>query len=563
MADRHIMPADDFVPAWARRAVWYQIFPERFRNGDPSNDPTPDSLRGSHGGTDSSGWQPHPWSADWYALQPHERAAGGDIWWHLQRRRYGGDLQGIIDKLDYLQDLGVNALYLTPVFEAPSAHKYDSACHHHVNPHFGPDPAGDKRATAAETPEDPATWAWTAADRLLLELIARAHARDMRFILDGVFNHVGLNNFAFRDVLEKRRASRFAGWFKVRRWGAAPGGGGFEYDAWGGHETLPELRQDDNGIVAGPRDYIFAATRRWMAPHGVAAEGVDGWRLDDARQVAHPFWKDWRRLVKSINPEAYLASEIMKPPEFVAPYLRGDEFDAVMNYGFASACTGFVAGGERGIEPSDVDRLLARLRQAHPPCVGYVMQNLVGSHDTARVASRIVNRACFDIRDFNQADDPPPPRQEQTKYDTRKPDAVERRLHELLVILQMTYLGAPMIYYGDEAGMWGARDPCCRKPMLWPDLRYDDETALPDGGNKPRPDEVEFDHRLFAHYRRLIRLRRSLDALQDGDYATLLVDDARRIFAFTRGVPTQAVCVALNARDEAQAVALPVAGDGP
>lgn len=554
--------ADDFAPAWARRAVWYQIYPERFRNGDPANDPTPDSLQGSHRGDDTAGWQVHPWTADWYALQPYERSSGGSIWTHLQRRRYGGDLQGIIDKLDYLEDLGVNALYLTPVFVSPSAHKYDSACHHHVDPHFGPDPAGDKRTIAAETPEDPAGWAWTSADRLLLELIARLHARGMRIILDGVFNHVGSNNFAFRDVVEKQRASRFAGWFKVRRWASPETGDGFEYDSWYGHKSLPELRQDDNGIVSGPREYLYAATRRWMAPAGVVADGIDGWRLDDARQLAHPFWKDWRRLVKSINPDAYLVSEIMKRPDFIAPYLQGDEFDAVMNYGFASACTGFVAGGERGIEASDVERLLARLRQAYPPCVSGVMQNLVGSHDTARVASRIVNRARFDDRDFNQADDPPPPRQHQTEYDTRKPDAYERRLHKLLVVMQMTYLGAPMVYYGDEAGMWGALDPCCRKPMLWPDLRFDNEVALPDGGVKPSPDRVEFDPDLFAHYRQLIALRRSLDALQVGDYATLLVDDARRVFAYARRTPEQTVCVALNGRDEGQAISLPLTGGG-
>ena len=131
---------DDFVPQWAKKVVWYQVFPERFRNGDKNNDPTIKDIEGAYPNDVTSPWQIHPWTSDWYELQSYEKQNGKDIWFNLQRRRYGGDLQGIIDKLDYIQDLGITAIYLNPIFEAPSLHKYDGATYHHVDPNFGPDP---------------------------------------------------------------------------------------------------------------------------------------------------------------------------------------------------------------------------------------------------------------------------------------------------------------------------------------------------------------------------------------------------------------------------------------
>ena len=197
----------DFVPDWAKGIVWYQIFPERFWNGDPQNDPRLEDQRGAYPHDLTQPWQIHPWTSDWYELQPYEQANGKGFWHNVQRRRYGGDLQGILDRLDYLQSLGVGGLYLNPVFESPSAHKYDGATYHHVDPHFGPDPQGDRQLMAAEPPgPDPARWVWTAADRLLLQLIAEVHRRGMRIILDGVFNHMGLNSWAFRDVQQQRHA---------------------------------------------------------------------------------------------------------------------------------------------------------------------------------------------------------------------------------------------------------------------------------------------------------------------------------------------------------------------
>ena len=191
----------NWVPAWAKKAVWYQIFPERFRNGNPAGNPTLADIEGAWPHDLTSPWQIHPWTADWYELQPYEQANGQGIWVNLIRRRYGGDLQGILDKLDYLQDLGITALYLNPVFESPSHHKYDGTLYHHIDRTLGRDPAGDKALMAQEDPADPATWQWTAADQLELKLIEAVHRRGMRIIFDGVFNHVSLNNPFFRMLL--------------------------------------------------------------------------------------------------------------------------------------------------------------------------------------------------------------------------------------------------------------------------------------------------------------------------------------------------------------------------
>ena len=151
----------DWVPEWAKKVVWYQIFPERFCNGDPTNDPKVENLEGAWPHDHTSPWEVHPWTSDWYELQPYEKKNGKDVWFNIQRRRYGGDLQGIIDKLDYLQDLGVTALYLNPVFESPSLHKYDGIMYHHIDANFGPDPEGDRALIATEVPDDPNTWVWT------------------------------------------------------------------------------------------------------------------------------------------------------------------------------------------------------------------------------------------------------------------------------------------------------------------------------------------------------------------------------------------------------------------
>ena len=542
------MSDDQFVPEWAKGIIWYQIFPERFRNGDPDNDPTAASLEGAWPHDHTSPWQVHPWTAGWYERQPYEQRNGRDIWFNIQRRRYGGDLQGIIDSLDYLVDLGIEAIYLNPIFDSPSSHKYDGATYHHIDPHFGPDPEGDRQLIAAETPHDPATWLWTAADRLALRLIDEVHQRSLRLIFDGVWNHMGVNSFAFRDVVARQRASAYRDWFKINSWDDAAAGTKFDYAGWAGARELPEIMQDEHGHVAAPRDYIYAATRRWMDPNGDGdpADGIDGWRLDVAFCIRHPFWKAWRRHVRAINPEAYLVAEVVQTPAEEQLYLQGDEFDAVMNYNFLFNVFEFFIADQYRITATEFDTKLRELREIHPAQVAHVMQNLVDCHDTSRLASQIVNRDVCSIRDWDEFHRRTKPAVTPT-YDTRRPTTAERRVQRLVALFQMTYTGAPMIYYGDEAGMWGANDPCCRKPMVWPDKDYAPEATLPTGAARSQPDEVSFDHELHDYYRRIISLRKESSALRLGDYRTLLTDDVRRLFAFARETADDVAVAVFNA----------------
>lgn len=554
--------ADGWTPAWAKGIVWYQIFPERFRNGDPSNDPKLKDIDGSwpHDGT--SPWQVHPWTSDWYELQPYEKQNGKDIWFNLQRRRYGGDLAGITEKLDYLQDLGVGAIYLNPVFASPSLHKYDSIVYHHVDPNFGPDPEGDRKLMAGEIPDDPSTWVWTKADRQMLALIREVHKRKMRIIFDGVFNHIGMKSPFFLDLVKNQQKSGYRDWFIVKSWDDPAAGTKFDYEGWVGVKELPEWREDEKGIVAGPRKYIFEITRRWMDPDGDGdpSDGIDGWRLDVAYCVKHPFWKDWVSLVRKINPQAYTTAEIVDTVEANKPYLQGDEFSAVMNYNFAFACSEFFVDEKNRISATRFDRLLQELREAYHPCVAHVMQNLYDSHDTSRLGTHVLNRDKGSYRDWGKYFDIS--KGSNPAYSTRKPGPGDLEVQKLFVVFQMTYLGAPMIYYGDEAGMWGGNDPCCRKPMVWDDLKYSDEVFLPGGSRMDPPDKVEFNWDLYLHYKKLIGIRNSHQAIKTGDYKTLLADDRTGLFAFSRSGGGEYIVVVINNSRTEQPFAVKVEKQG-
>ena len=193
------------VPEWAKKVVWYQIFPERFSNGDKTNDPAAIDMKGAWPYSIPSDWQIHPWTSDWYKLQSWEAETGHDFYWNAGVRRFGGDLQGVINKLDYIRDLGITAIYLNPIFESPSLHKYDASMFHHIDNNFGPNPELDREIWELEDPGDPSTWKWTSADSLFLELIEECHDRNIKIIIDGVFNHVGTTFWAFRMYLKIRR----------------------------------------------------------------------------------------------------------------------------------------------------------------------------------------------------------------------------------------------------------------------------------------------------------------------------------------------------------------------
>lgn len=540
------------VPEWAKTVVWYQIFPERFNNGDTSNDPTIADIKGCWPHNDSAAFAITPWTADWYALQPWEKENGQDIWYNLQRRRYGGDLQGIIDKLDYIDSLGIGAIYLNPVFVAPSLHKYDAAMYHHIEPTLGPDPEGDKRMIAKEDPSDPTTWQWTSADKLALQLIDACHSRGIKVIFDGVFNHMGRNSFAFQDVVKNQALSKYKDWFTIYSWDDTTAGTTFKYQGWFGVPDLPEIREDSNGIVDGPKQYIYACTQRWMAPDGNVTNGIDGWRLDVAFCVDHDFWKDWRRWVKSINPEAYLTAEVIDKQEVVAPYVQGDEFDAVMNYGFAVIASEFFINRKSKISVTAFDSLLRELREAYPEQVSYVMQNLYDSHDTQRFTSFLHNPDVARFRtwgDYFNAT-----KATNSAYDTGKPDAEAIKRQQLMALFQYTYIGAPMLYYGDEVGMWGANDPDCRKPMVWAEKTYQPEVTKWDQTYRAKPDMVAVNTELLQWYRRLGKIRNTIPALQTGKMNTIITDNKKQLYMFTRYTESSRAIVAINNSDKKQKV---------
>lgn len=550
---------DPFVPEWARSVIWYQIFPDRFRNGDPSNDPVVESLRGADPQEMPANWEIHPWGSDWYQLQDYEKQNGEkELWKHLTRRRYGGDLQGIIDKLDYLQQLGVTGIYLNPIFEAPSHHKYDGATYHHVDPHFGPDPAGDKALIAKEDPLDSKTWVWTQADELALELIDQCHRRGMRILFDGVFNHVGINHFAFQDLKKHQQKSSFKEWFKVLSWEDKEEGTAFSYKGWWDVASLPEWQEDENGIVEGPRAYIFEAVKRWMNPKGRGiAHGIDGWRLDVAHEIAHPFWKRFRRHIRRINPEALLVGEINGNPNDLLPFVQGDELDTEMNYNFAFASFAFfVSPNPHRLSATQFDQKLQELRESYPEGVAACAQNLLGSHDINRISSAILNRQLGNFGDWNEWPDLSRAVR-NPDYRVYKPSIEDYELMKLLVFFQMTYYGAPMIYYGDEQGMWGDNDPGCRKPMFWEDIDYDPERYLPDG-KKRKPDPVKGDAAMFEYYKKMIGIRKAYPALQTGSFQTILTDDMKDLFVFSRSLGKEVLLVVINNAPHRQEIKIPM-----
>lgn len=536
------------VPAWAKEAIFYQIFPERFRNGDPSNDPTRESLETPI--TPGPSWKISFWTADWYARDEWEKELGPNFYRHgVFDRRYGGDLQGVINKLDYLTDLGINIIYFNPVFYARSLHKYDGSSFHHIDPHLGPDPKGDFAIMEKET-ADPKTWQWTAADELFLELLKQAHARGLRVIIDGVWNHTGRDFFAFKELRRNQEKSRYKDWYIVSNFdNPKTKRNEFAYKGWWGHASLPVFAEstDKKDMHPAPKAYIFEATKRWMAPNGKVEDGIDGWRLDVADERPTRFWADWNALVRQINPNAYTTAEIWK--DAVELVTKGG-FSASMNYNaFAIPVKGYLIDNK--VPASKFAKMLEERRKAFPPAVAAAMQNLMDSHDTDRLASMIVNgensSSGSENIEFNSNNN----LRSAKNYEIREPNEQERKIQRMIALMQMTYIGAPMIYYGTEAGMWGAHDPDDRMPMVWPDLTYEPQATDP-RGHERAPDKIEFNQELFDYYKRVIALRHENEALTHGDFKVLATDDLQATIVFSRQTPKQTLVVALN-RSESEA----------
>lgn len=532
-------------PEWAKGIVWYQIFPERFANGDTSNDPTAEEVFVNQKKT-PEGWQITKWTSNWFAQAEWEKNLGGHFQNHLTSRRYGGDIQGIINKLDYLKELGIGAIYLNPMFEAVSMHKYDGSSYHHIDCSFGPDHSGDKKLVASETPDDPSTWKLTSADKLFLRLIKEVHARGMRIVLDGVFNHTGEQFWAFQDVVKKQQQSKYKDWYKIKSFDdPKTEKNEFDYKGWWNTKSLPEFNRTETDLYPEVKKYIFDATKRWMDPNsdGNPGDGIDGWRLDVANEVPIGFWRDWNTLVKSLNPQTIILGELWQiSKEYIS---ENGVFDALMNYNFAYAVCDLFINKEKKIPVSEFIQKLQEIDKAYPAENLFLLQNLMDSHDVDRLASMIVNPDRQYDRDNNGRN---------PNYNPRKPNPSEYELQKLVAAFQLTYRGAPMIYYGDEAGMWGANDPHDRKPMIWNELKYDDEVI--DASSEFQIGygayKVEVNSDLLDFYKKMTKVHNDSKVLRYGDVNFVLQNDEKNIFAFTRTFENEKLLILFNLNEKEQ-----------
>ena len=464
------------TPAWVRDAVFYEVFPDRFASSDRVVKPGP--------------------IEPWLALPTAHGFKGGD-------------LLGIAEHLDDLQDLGITALYLTPIFQSASNHRYHAYDYLAVDPLLGGTPA-------------------------FRELLDACHARGMRVVLDGVFNHAGRGFWAFHHVLENGAASPYRRWFvfdqaaldagrQVRayptpdEWRALDAGGSkpahragevslhqLGYRAWWDDPALPKW----NVAEPAAREYLMGVAEHWVH------FGIDGWRLDVPAEIEDPtFWPEFRRRVRAINPDAYIVGEIwQEAPE----WLTGERFDALMNYPLLEAVLGFAAGPRldmvtvraqpelgRTVTPLDAGGFAARLRHllaAYDPDVVSVQLNVLDSHDTPRFITMAGG---------------------------------DRDALRLAVLLQMTLPGAPCVYYGDEIGLEGAADPDCRRAYPW--------------------DRSAWDRDLRTFVRSAIRLRSAHPALRSAGSVETLVARGMTHVHLRRGAG-ELLIVALNAGEIADVV---------
>ena len=495
------------VPAWAKGAVQYQIFTDRFCNGDE----TGDVREGEYV----------------YAGAPVRRAADWDAPPEIGDYRcfYGGDLPGVAQKLDYLQSLGVETLYFNPIFVSPSSHKYDTQDYDHVDPHFAP-LARDGDYGVRTT--DSANLA--AADDFFARLCAEIHRRGMRIILDGVFNHCG----SFHRWMDREGLYHDAG-----RPGAfgdpnSPYRGYFnfqsdsEYEAWWGVETLPKLNYENSGALC---EEIFRVAEKWASPPYC----IDGWRLDvgadlgHSREYNHLFWKEFRRRVKAVNPDVLLLSEHYGDP---SEWLRGDEWDSVMNYdAFMEPLTFFLTGMEKHSDYRRDDlyqngpAFFAAMRENAsrlPTSSLQCAMNELSNHDHSRFLTR-TNGHVGRLDSAGSA---------AAAQDVRP--GVMREA----VLVQMTWPGAPTIYYGDEAGQVGWTDPDNRRTYPW--------------GRE--------DQSLIALHRALTGLRARLPLLRCGSVQALSAGAG--YIAYARFDESGLAAVVCNNADASQTVPLPLRAAG-
>lgn len=502
------------TPDWAKGAVFYQIYVDRFCNGDKTNDVETDeySYLGQHVRR----------ITDWNKL-PDSMDVGNF---------YGGDLQGVLDKLDYLKSLGIDVIYFNPIFVSPSNHKYDIQDYDYIDPHYGKivndegellpwDTNDNTRASKyinrVTNPEN-----LEASNKFFIHLVEEAHKRGIRIVLDGVFNHCG----SFNKWLDRERIydqnpeyekgayisgdSPYRSFFKFSDDYAWPNNG--SYNGWWGHDTLPKLNYEESEKL---HDYIMEIGKKWVSP----PYNVDGWRLDVAADLGyseeynHRFWRDFRQAVKSANPDAIILAEHYGNPR---AWLQGDEWDTIMNYGaFMEPITWFLTGVEkhsdefRGDFFGNADVFQGSMR-SYMSCMThnslYVAMNELSNHDHSRFLTRTNHRV--------------------GRINTLGPFAANENINKGIfreaVVFQMTWPGAPTIYYGDEVGVCGWTDPDSRRTYPW--------------GNE--------DTELLKFHKKMIQIHKKYQSLISGSLKFLHAD--YKCIAYGRFTFEEAVVVVLN-----------------
>ncbi|OGO16041.1 MAG: hypothetical protein A2Z14_03580 [Chloroflexi bacterium RBG_16_48_8] len=412
------------VPDWVSDAIIYQIFPDRFANGDKHNDPANIQSWGSK--PTIHGFQ-------------------------------GGDLQGVINKFDYLLDLGINALYFNPIFQSTSNHRYNTTDYFKIDPKLG-------------TTDD---------FRSLLRL---AHRNNIRVILDGVFNHCGRGFFAFQDVLENQEFSAYVHWYHIHHFPLKAYGTGKaqDYEAWWGVRSLPKFNTDNPEV----RAFLLKVARYWIE------QGADGWRLDVPNEINDDsFWAEFRQVVKSVNKEAYLLGEIWD----INPRWVGDEhFDGLMNYPFRDELIRFFIKGS--LSAMAFGSNLERLTNAYPQEHNLAHLLPLSTHDTERLLTL---------------------------------SGGDKKRVRLMTLIQFFFPGIPNIYYGDEIGMEGDKDPDCRRAFPWEEETWD------------------LEHRSFL--KKLIQIRKTYPQLRKGTFERMVEVDELQSFVFSRSMGERKAVLVVNA----------------
>ncbi|WP_081785507.1 alpha-amylase family glycosyl hydrolase [Saccharicrinis fermentans] len=410
---------------------------------------------------------------------------------------------------------------------------------------------------ASEDPNDPSTWKWTAADQMFLKIIEACHQRAIRVVLDYSWNHTGVEFWAWRDIVKNQEKSKYKDWYIIQSFDDPnTPENEFEYEGWLNIKSLPAFKKVhthgehkagfpyEGDLHPGVKQHVFDVTKRWLAPNGDVSKGLDGYRLDVADHIPMGFWRDYRKYVKSIKPDAYLVGEIwwqewpnklMDP----VPYVSGDVFDAVMHYQVYRPARYFFAKSNLQIDAAQLVDSLNYQWGRIADATAKAMMNVSATHDSPRLLTSFANPGMYKYKAKPNDDE---------NYLTGKPNAETYQRVKLYLLHQFTSVGAPQIWNGDEMGMWGADDPDCRKPLWWPEYSFDDENRNSVLNKEPEYDAVGFDEDLYRYYQQMIRLRKENPVLVDGKIAFVKAEGP--LLAYTRSLGEERFLVILNAGDE-------------